>query len=98
MQRVLPEFSAHDSGRHEREYNSWMTFSVLSAEVCGESIEKMLCSVVRGSRDKQWNATQHRGDVHYLSLTALLEVRQNFLHAIHRRLHIHLHHAVDVII
>src|SRR5436190_4196828 len=70
----------------------------LGAERRRERVEVVLGAAIRRADDRERNPAQHRGHVDDVPGAALLEVRQHLLHPVERRLHVDLHHLVDVLV
>ena len=70
----------------------------LRAEVRGQRVEKVLRADVGRAERGERDAAEHRRHVDDVARAALLEVRQHLLHPVERRLHVHAHHVVDVVV
>ena len=68
------------------------------ARVGGQRVERRLRRVVGRAERRERHAAEHRRDVDDLPAAARDEVRRDRLHAVERRLHVHRHHQVELLV
>ena len=74
-----------------------MGSSELRAEIRRERIQIVLGPIVRRTAEGVGDPSEHGRDIDDLSCLPLLEMGEHLLHAVESRLHVHVHHRVNVI-
>jgi hypothetical protein len=92
------ESGPHHTGRHQADLDPGMLGLHLLAHHRGEGVEVVLRGGVGGADEVDGQPAEHRRDVDDVSDPALTEMRQHFLHSVERRLHVDLHHQIDVLV
>src|SRR5262249_4980937 len=94
--RILMESCRDGARQNKGNVYLWVGKLQIHPQIRREYVERGLrCTVGRAVRGG-WHAAQERRDVDYVPVAARLEVRNDRLHAVHRRLRINEEHFIQV--